>query len=109
MPSCIQTYASQDSRLQEIETRLDQQLRFEAAHNSLRQFTQLRSNISARMLNAANTPPDFEQLLTDFARMQQVAGEISAQSNTQIDAEVNALRERTPAGAAASCSGGSPC
>ena len=47
-PKLIQTYASQDSRLQEIETRLDQQLRFEAAHDSLRRFTELRSNISAR-------------------------------------------------------------
>jgi two-component system sensor histidine kinase GlrK len=94
-PKLIQTYASQDSRLQEIEARLDQQLRFEAAHNSLRKFTELRNNISARMLNAAKTPPDFEKLLAEFARMQQVAGEISAQSNTQIDAEVNALRERT--------------
>ncbi len=52
------------------------------------------------MLNAAEAPPDFERLLGEFARMQQVAGEISAQTNTQIDAEVNALRNRTQQGAA---------
>jgi len=94
-PKLIQTYASQDSRLQEIETRLDQQLRFELAHNSLHTFTELRTSISTRMRNAASTPPDFERVLGEFARMQQMAGEISTQTNTQIDAEVNALRERT--------------
>ncbi|MEO8307458.1 MAG: HAMP domain-containing sensor histidine kinase [Pseudomonadota bacterium] len=94
-PKLIQTYATQDSRLQEIETRLDQQLRFEPAHDTLHTFTELRTNMRARMLNAQTTPPDFERLLEDFARMQKVAGEISAQTNTQIDEEVNALRERT--------------
>jgi two-component system, NtrC family, sensor histidine kinase GlrK len=91
----IQAYASQDSRLREVEARLDRQLRLDPARDSLREFTRLRNGISARMLNAAGSPPDYEQLLAELARMQQVAGEISARTNTQIDAEVNALRART--------------
>lgn len=91
----IQTYASQDGRLREIETRLDRQLRLDSAHESLHEFTRLRDGISARMLDAARKPPDYEQLLGEFARMQQVAGEISARTNTQIDTEVNAMRSRT--------------
>ncbi len=91
----IQTYAAQDTRLRDIESRLDRQLRVVPARDSLREFTALRDSISARMLDAAGNPPDYERLLGDFARMQQMAGRISAQTNTQIDAEVTALRART--------------
>jgi len=94
-PQLIETYASQDSRLRESETQLDRQLRFEPARKILGEFTALHGGISQRVLNAAGSPPDYDLLLGDFARMQQMSGEISSQTNIQIDAEVNALRTRT--------------
>ena len=94
-PQLIETYASQDNRLREIETQLDRQLRVEQARKTLHEFTGLHAGISQRMLNAAGSPPDYDLLLGDFARMQQMSGEISSQTNIQIDAEVIALRTRT--------------
>ena len=91
----IQAYATQDARLRDSETRLLNQLRMESARSALREFSRLRNGISTQMLGAGQRPPDYEMLLGDFARMQQIASDVSTQTNTQIDAEVGAMRERT--------------
>ena len=77
-------------------SRLDQQLRFEPAHNSLRAVhrtaqqhqcthAQCRKHSSGLRTAAGRSSPACSRW----------PAEISAQTNTQIDAEVNALRERT--------------
>jgi two-component system, NtrC family, sensor histidine kinase GlrK len=94
-PKLLEAYAAQDARLRDSERRLRAQLRLEEARRTLQQFTLLRERISAQMLGALTQPPNFEQLLADVTRMQQVAGVVLASTNAQIDTETGALRQRT--------------
>jgi len=94
-PKLLETYTAQDARLRDLETRLGGQLRLAEARQSLQQFAVLRGNVSAQMRAAPQTRPDFEQLLADFARMQQVAAVVSTRTNSQIDIDTGALRART--------------
>jgi two-component system sensor histidine kinase GlrK len=91
----IETYATQDARLREIETRLGRQLRLSEARSALLEFSRMRGNASAQLLNARRQAPDFDRLLADFGRMQQLASTVSGRTNAQIDTEVAALRSRT--------------
>jgi two-component system sensor histidine kinase GlrK len=91
----LESYATLDARLRQIESQLVEQLRGTEASKSLDEFSQLHGAISAQMLGAASRPPDYERLQADFVRMQQVTSTLSAQNNSQIDAEVASLRERT--------------
>ena len=90
----IDAYASLDSRLAEIESQLSRELRLAEARASLTQFSELRKGISAQMMAAATTAPDYPSMQSDFARMEQVAATLSAQISDYIDTEVSALRER---------------
>ncbi len=47
------------------------------------------------MQAAAQTPPDLQRLLTDSSRMLQLADQVRARTNAQIDAERSDLQERT--------------
>jgi two-component system sensor histidine kinase GlrK len=91
----VDAYSAQDNRLLEIETQLRKQMRLEPARESLGEFSRLRNINGTQMRAATQTPPQFESLLGNFARMQQVAETITVQTNTQIDADVGALRERS--------------
>jgi two-component system, NtrC family, sensor histidine kinase GlrK len=91
----VEAYASQDTRLREIETELNSRLRKTDARQALQDFSRLRGTASAQMLVAAQQRPDYEKLLPDYARMQQLAGAVATRNNAQIDAEVSALRSRT--------------
>lgn len=94
-PDLLETYATLDSRVQDLEQRLADTLPRGAAHQSLREFARLRQGISSQMAAARDHEPDFDQLLAGFARMQAATEEISARSNAQIDAESVKLRTRT--------------
>ena len=94
-PKLLEAYAKQDARLRDIEKRLSDQPRLTEAKEALRQFSDLRGNVSAQMLAANQTRPDFDRLLTDFARMSQVADLVSSRTNAQIDTDTASLRERT--------------
>src|SRR5690349_2923083 len=91
----LESYATLDARLRQTESQLAEQLRDTEVSKSLGEFSQLRQAISAQMLGAATRPPDYERLQADFVRMQQVTGTLSSATNSQIDAEVASLRERT--------------
>jgi two-component system sensor histidine kinase GlrK len=91
----IEAYATQDARLRDIEIRLAKQLRLEDARRALQEFSRLRDQASAQILVAAQQAPDYEHLLGDFTRMQQVASSVSSRTNSQIDTEVGTLRQRT--------------
>jgi two-component system sensor histidine kinase GlrK len=94
-PELLETYATLDRRLQDIEKRLGQTLPQGQARQSLREFTRLREGISTQMAAARDHELDFDQLLAGFSRMQAATEEISARSNEQIDAESVELRART--------------
>lgn len=90
----IDAYAALDARLAEIEAQLARELRLAEARASLTQFGELRRGISAQMMAAATTPPDYPGMQSDFARMELVAGTLSTQISAYIDTEVSGLRER---------------
>ncbi|HMA11826.1 MAG TPA: HAMP domain-containing sensor histidine kinase, partial [Steroidobacteraceae bacterium] len=90
----IDAYAALDTRLAEIESQLSRELRVAEARASLSQFSELRRGVSAQMMAAPTTPPDYPGMQADFARMEQVAGTLSSQISAYIDTEVSALRAR---------------
>ena len=90
----IDAYAALDARLADIESQLSRELRLAQAQASLTQFSQLRRGISAQMMAASTTLPDYPSMQADFARMEQVAGTLSSQISAYIDTEVSGLRER---------------
>jgi two-component system sensor histidine kinase GlrK len=67
----------------------------DSAQSLLLQIGALHTNATERLLQTPHGELTFEDLLTDITRMQSLAGEIATQSNTQIDAGVATLRERT--------------
>ncbi len=91
----LPTLKTQEARLQETEADLLGQMRSESAQSMLREIGLLRERVDARLQGTPHADLPFGELLTDTARMQQLATEISSQSNTQIDAGVAALREQT--------------
>src|SRR5688500_11758208 len=91
-PRVLEGYAKEDVTLREVEQNLAGQLRQEEARVALRDFTALRTRISSRLLDAPAYPPDFEQLLRDFAQLEQLAGVIATRINEEIDAGTAALR-----------------
>lgn len=94
-PKLLEAYRALDTRVRDVERRLAQQLRLAPARQALLQYSQLRTDVSTRVLDAARQAPDFERLLADFARMQQLADVVFARTNAQIDTESAGLRERT--------------
>ena len=91
----LEAYAAHDARLAEIERGLAERL---DSTQSLQQFSTLRAAAGAQMRGARQQPPDFERLLADIARMQQLAQAISRDASSQIITETGALRatyERT--------------
>ena len=91
----IDTYRTHDDRLREIETELGRQQRLSGAQRSLADFSRLREQISARMYQAAQQPPDYPRLQDSFGQLQEIAAVVSTQTNSQIDKDVAALRERS--------------
>ena len=90
-PRVLEGYAKEDATLREVEQNLAGQLRQEEARVALREFTALRTRISGRLLDAPANPPDFEQLLRDFAELEQLAGVIATRITEEIDAGTAAL------------------
>jgi two-component system, NtrC family, sensor histidine kinase GlrK len=91
----LDAYRTQDARLQDIESRLSAQLRLAPAKLALTRFSGLRSGISSQLLHSQASTPDYQKLLTNFTQMQQLADQVSQNTNSQIDADVEALRQRT--------------
>ncbi len=92
----LEAYGKQDAQLAENERRLATRLRLSEARSALQDFTSLREGISRQMQAASQQAPEFfEGLLTDFTRLQAVAGTVSERVNAQIDAETDALRKRS--------------
>jgi hypothetical protein len=106
-PKLVETYAAQNGRLREIETRLDSRLRLGSARDSLREFTRLRNGISVQVLDAARSPPDYARLLGDFARMQQLAVTSPQATRRSMPRSMRCARARNRR--SASCSGCSRC
>jgi two-component system sensor histidine kinase GlrK len=86
-PKLVETVANRDALLRETEQSLLRQLRLEDARQSLQQFSTLRGNISRQMQAALQTPPDLQQLLSDSTRMLQLADQVRARTNEQIDTD----------------------
>jgi two-component system sensor histidine kinase GlrK len=91
----IDTYRAHDARLREIEAQLSRQQRLSGTERALEEFSQVRSGISAQMEAAAQSTPDYPRLQDNFVRLQEIAGIVSTQTNSQIDKEVAALRARS--------------
>ena len=91
----IDTYRTHDERLREIEAELGRQQPLSGAQRALQEFSRLRAGISAKMFEAAQQTPDYPQLQDNFVRLQEIAAVVSTQTNSQIDKDVAALRERS--------------
>ena len=91
----LDTYAAHDARLREIEVQLAKQQRLSGTQRALEEFSGVRGGITAQMLRAVQSTPDYPRLQDDFVRLQEIAGIVSAQTNSQIDKDVAALRVRS--------------
>jgi len=91
----IDTYAAHDARLREIEGQLARQQRLSGTERALEEFSRVRGGISSQMLGAVQRTPDYPRLQDDFVRLQEIAGIVSTQTNSQIDKDVAALRARS--------------
>ena len=91
----IDTYAAHDARLREIEAQLARQQRLSGTQRALEEFSAVRGGISSQMLGAVQSTPDYPRLQDDFVRLQEIAGIVSTQTNSQIDKDVAALRARS--------------
>ncbi|MDR2215385.1 MAG: HAMP domain-containing histidine kinase [Nevskiaceae bacterium] len=94
-PKLLPALQTQDERLLQTEVELQSQMRSEPAQSLLREIGDLRGNLASHLQQTPYAELPFNALLTDIARMQQLANEIATQSNTQIDAGVANLRERS--------------
>jgi two-component system sensor histidine kinase GlrK len=86
---------AQDTRLEQTEADLVGQMKSEPSQSLLQEIGTLRAGVATRLQGTTHAELDFDALLGDIARIQQLASEISSQSNTQIDAGIADLRERT--------------
>ena len=91
----LEAYTAQDERLRDIEVQLQAQMRQGNGQALVTQYTAARAGVSRQMLGTPHAQLSFDAMLTEFARMQQLAAQISTETNTQIDASVAQLRART--------------
>jgi two-component system sensor histidine kinase GlrK len=92
-PGLLPAYATQDANLRDIER--DLAARVPAVRATLANFTALRENIARQMQDAGTTAPDYAGMLDGFERMQGISDRVADGVNAQIDAETDALQERT--------------
>lgn len=94
-PELLEAYRGQDDRLADTERRLAGLLTADDARQALGAFSTLRRDTSAALLERGTSAPDFPALLAALDRLTGEAGRVSLRNNVQIDAALEALRQRT--------------
>ena len=93
-PKLLEPFRSQNERLRQIETQLLGQMSG-PAQGLVREAGALREGVAQQVSQLPHAQLQFDALLGDYARMQQVATRIYEETNKRIDVGVAELRART--------------
>ena len=93
-PKLLEPFRSQNERLRQIESQLLGQMNG-PAQGLVREIGALREGVAQQVSELPHGQLQFDALLGDYARMQQVATRVYEETNKRIDVGVAELRART--------------